>query len=485
MNAELEKMDYKNIFHYFDEISSIPRGSGDNQRISDYLVEFAKKHGFEYIQDEYLNVIIKREASEGYENCPPVIIQGHMDMVCEKTQESTHDFTKDGLTLIVEDDYVHADGTTLGGDDGVAVAYALALLSDEELKSPKIEVLITTDEETGMYGAKGLDTSVLDGKYMINVDSEDESAVLISCAGGLTGTTTLPITRNEVSGVKVNIQLQGLKGGHSGAEIGNNRSSATKLLARLLFDLRNTVEFELLHMEAGNKDNVIPKDAVAQLVISKDAVKDVQKEIERITKVYQHELRSSEPELAVITTVGEEGQYFVLNPISFEKMLFLLIHSPYGVQAMSADIEGLVESSLNLGIFRVEETKVTYCFSVRSSVSSAKHFISDRLEYLSNFLGADYIMRGEYPAWEYCKDSKLRDLYCEVYKKVSGKDVKVEAIHAGLECGLIYEKMKDIDIISIGPDMSGIHTVQEKLSVPSSVRLYKVIEKVLEEMKNL
>lgn len=482
MLDELQKLDYKNIFYYFEEISKIPRGSGDNQRISDYLVAFAKEQGLNYIQDELLNVIITKEASQGYENCPAVIIQGHMDMVCEKTPTSTHDFSKDGLELIVEGDWLHANNTTLGGDDGIAVAYALALLSDKELKSPKLEVVITTDEETGMYGAKGLDTSVFTGKYLINVDSENDDSVLTSCAGGLTGTTTLPITRTPVMGVKVNVELTGLRGGHSGVEIGNNRSNANKLLGRFLFDLRDSLDFDLITMAGGSKDNVITRSSNADIVISEGELETLKAEIERLTAVYQKEFMASEPDLRVVVTVGEEGSYEVLGKGSFEKMLFILIQAPYGVQAMSASIPGLVETSLNLGIFKVEDDFVTYCFSIRSSISSAKHAISDKLKYLSEFLGADYVVRGEYPAWEYRADSKLRDLYSSTYTELVGNEIKIEAIHAGLECGLFYERLSDVDIISVGPNMSGIHTAQEKLSISSSVRVYQIIERVLKDM---
>lgn len=483
MIPELQKQDYKNVFYYFEEISKIPRGSGDNQRISDYLVNFAKEHGLSYVQDELLNVIITKEASEGYESCAPVMIQGHMDMVCEKTPESTHDFTCESLELSVEGDWLRANNTTLGGDDGIAVAYALALLSDSELKSPKLEVVITTDEETGLFGAKGLDTSVLTSKYLINVDSEDDDAVLTSCAGGLTGTTRLPIQRNSVVGTKLMVRMTGLKGGHSGAEIGNNRSNANKLIGRLLFDLRNRVDFDLLSLEGGSKDNVITRLSTSELVVAPNEVNTVMEAVREIEAIYKKEFAASEPDLRVEMETLEEGSYEVLNRISFEKVMFILVQAPYGVQAMSAAIPGLVETSLNLGILKIEKEEAVFCFSVRSSIGSAKHAISDKLEYLSVFLGAEYEVRGKYPAWEYRADSKLRDLYCKVYKECTGKEIRVEAIHAGLECGLFFEKMNDIDIISIGPNMQDIHTAQERLGISSSIMVYKIIEKVLAEMK--
>jgi dipeptidase D len=474
-------MDYKGIFKYFSEISKIPRGSGNEEEISEYLVRFAKSHGLEYNKDLANNVIIIKEASPGYEYEPAIMLQGHMDMVCEKEKDSTHDFLKDGIKLLVDGDFLHADGTTLGADNGIALAYILALLSDETLKHPRIEAVITTDEEVGMNGAKALDLSALKAQYMINLDSEEEGYLLASCAGGLTGTCTLPLKRVSEEGKKIRISIGGLKGGHSGMDIVNNRTNANKLLARLLFDLREKVSFALLHMEGGNKDNVIPREAFAELVIEAEMYQQFSQKIDEIMQVYKKELRSSEPDLEYSLNDLGDGEYKVLHPVSFEKLLFLMIQIPYGVQVMSSDIEGLVESSLNLGIFRLEDEQAVICNSVRSSKSSYKKYISDRLKYLVNFLGGEYIVRSEYPAWEFNKESKLRDHLQRLYKEMYGKEMKVEAIHAGLECGLIAEKMPGIDIVSIGPDMSRVHTIEERLSISSTIRVYKFLERVIEE----
>ncbi|CUH93173.1 aminoacyl-histidine dipeptidase [Herbinix luporum] len=481
MDKQLAEMDYKGIFKYFSEISKIPRGSGNEEEISEYLVRFAKSHGLEYNKDLANNVIIIKEASPGYEYEPAIMLQGHMDMVCEKEKDSTHDFLKDGIKLLVDGDFLHADGTTLGADNGIALAYILALLSDETLKHPRIEAVITTDEEVGMNGAKALDLSALKAQYMINLDSEEEGYLLASCAGGLTGTCTLPLKRVSEEGKKIRISIGGLKGGHSGMDIVNNRTNANKLLARLLFDLREKVSFALLHMEGGNKDNVIPREAFAELVIEAEMYQQFSQKIDEIMQVYKKELRSSEPDLEYSLNDLGDGEYKVLHPVSFEKLLFLMIQIPYGVQVMSSDIEGLVESSLNLGIFRLEDEQAVICNSVRSSKSSYKKYISDRLKYLVNFLGGEYIVRSEYPAWEFNKESKLRDHLQRLYKEMYGKEMKVEAIHAGLECGLIAEKMPGIDIVSIGPDMSRVHTIEERLSISSTIRVYKFLERVIEE----
>jgi dipeptidase D len=488
MDKNLEQLDYKGIFKYFSEISKIPRGSGNEQEVSNYLVSYAKEHQLQYTQDEANNVIMIKEATPGYENEPAVILQGHMDMVCEKRKEYTHDFLKDEIKLIVEGDYLHADGTTLGADNGIAVAYILAVFSDQTLKHPRLEAIITTDEEVGMQGAKALDLSGLQGKYMINLDSEEEGYLLCSCAGGLTGTSTLPIKRVSEFGKKIKVSLGGLLGGHSGIDIVNNRSNATKLLGRLLFDLREKEAFGLIHMQGGFKDNVIPREAYAELLLTAEDTKElserynsVKENIADITEIYKHELLSSEPDLHIEVEDMGDDTYDALHPVSFEKMLFLLVNMPNGVQVMSSDIEGLVESSLNMGIFKTEPDIAEFYTSVRSSKSSYKYYLSNRLNYMISFLGGDYAIRWEYPAWEFKKDSLLRDHFQKLHNEMYGKDMKVEAIHAGLECGLIYEKMPGIDIVSIGPDITAVHTIEEKVSISSTIRVYQFLEKILQE----
>ncbi len=488
MDNKLNELDYKGIFKYFAQISEIPRGSGNEKAISDYLVSFAKEHQLEHIQDEAYNVIMIKNATPGYENEPAIILQGHMDMVCEKKKEYTHDFLTDGIKLITQGDYLHADGTTLGADNGIAVAYILALFSDNTIEHPRLEAVITTDEEVGMNGAKALDLSSLQGKYMINLDSEEEGYLLCSCAGGLTGTSILPVNRVSSFGKKVKVSLGGLKGGHSGMDIDKNRSNATKLLGRVLFDLREKCSFGLISMQGGFKDNVIPREANAELLLTAEATNELSEKfsqlysvIEEVSSEYKKELFSSEPELMISVEDLGEDTYEALHPVSFEKMLFLLINIPNGVQAMSADLEGLVESSLNLGIFHTLEDKVEFCTSIRSSKGSFKHHMSNRLKYMINFLGGDYVVRGEYPSWEYQKESLLREHFNKLYFEENGKEMIVEAIHAGLECGLINEKMPHLDIVSIGPDITFVHTIEEKVSISSTIRVYQFLEKVLKE----
>ncbi len=493
----MEQLDYKGIFKYFSEISKIPRGSGNEGEISNFLVAFAKEHKLSYTQDESNNVTMIKEATEGFENEPAILLQGHMDMVCEKLKDSTHDFLKDGIKLVVDGDFLRADGTTLGADNGIAVAYIMALFSDDTIPHPRLEAVITTDEEVGMHGAHALDCSHLQAKYMINLDSEEEGYLLASCAGGLRTTCTLPVKRIKQYGKRIRISIGGLKGGHSGIDIIYNRSNAAKLLGRLLYELRETHSYGVISALGGFKDNVIPREANAELLLMaekqiEEENKDIEQQlteefnsissrIKEILAVYQKELAASEPELQImVEDLGNEEQE-PLHPVSFEKVLFLLMNIPNGIQVMSSNIEGLVESSLNLGIFHVLEDKAEFTDSVRSNFGSYKNHISDQLNYLVSFLGGEYEIRADYPAWEYRKDSLLREHLKRIYKDMTGKEMKVEAIHAGLECGLIYEKMPGIDIVSIGPDIFRVHTIEERISISSTVRVYQFLEQILKE----
>ena len=483
MNYFLESYDYKKVLYYFEQLTKIPHGSGNVQAISDYLVNFAKEQGVRCVQDEARNVVMFIEASPGYEDAPVVMLQGHMDMVCEKNANSVHNFETDALELRMDGDNLMANGTTLGGDDGVAVAYMMALAADKEAKHPALELVITTEEETGMDGAKALDMSELKASYLINVDSEDEGVVLCSCAGGMRQTCTLPLNRIAADGVVYELALTGLYGGHSGAEIDKNRVNSVYALTRLLFEVREQVDFFLLDFEGGLKDNAIPREAFATVVVEEDDTALFAKTVEELVQKYKNELASIEPGFSVEVKAGEAGAYDVLDPISFEKLLFFLMQAPNGIQRMSGDIEGLVESSLNLGIFEVKEMEAEFNFALRSSSKTYKYFMRDKVEYLISFLGGESSTHSEYPAWEYRRESKLRDIFREVFVEEYQKEPRMEAIHAGLECGLIAEKMPELDMISIGPDMKDIHTPMEALNLPSTIRVYQFLEKLLQRMK--
>ena len=480
----LENCEPKKVFYYFEEICKIPHGSRNTRQISDYLVNFAKEHGFKYVQDELNNVIIYKPATAGYENAPTVILQGHMDMVCEKRPDVEHDFTKDGLNLSVKDGYVSANGTTLGGDDGIAVAYSLALLDSTDIPHPALEVLITVDEEIGLLGAFGLDCSVLSGKRMINMDSEAEGSLWISCAGGLSGVSHLPVARVEAKGQKLNVKIAGLMGGHSGAEIDKNRANANALLGTFLYGLKKKADYELISVQGGQKDNAITRESVAELLTDAENAETVKAYAVQMQEAWREEYAGTDEGITVQVTDEGEKEVRVLHPTSKEKVVFYLMNVPYGIRKMSGTISGLVETSSNIGILTTSEDEVMASSSIRSSVETARDALSDKIEYLTEFLGGEYERQGVYPAWEYRKESPLRDKMVEIYEEMYGEKPNVVAIHAGLECGLFYKKMDNLDCVSLGPDMKDIHTSEEVLSISSTERVWKYLVKVLEALKD-
>lgn len=477
----LENCEPKRVFYYFEEICKIPHGSGNTKAISDYLTGFAKEQGLDYIQDDMNNVVIFKPATPGYEDAPAVIIQGHMDMVCEKRPDVEHDFTKDPLNISVKDGYVTANGTTLGGDNGIAVAYGLALLESKDLAHPALEVLITVDEEIGLLGAKDFDCSVLKGKRLINLDSEAEGSLWISCAGGLTAISAIPVQRVEAEGTKVQIKITGLMGGHSGAEIDKKRANANILMGRFLYTLQKTTDYEIIVMEGGQKDNAITRECVAELLCADAAT--VKTCAQTVQKGLREEYTNSDEGITIEVADLGEAKAKVLHPTSKSKILFYLMEIPFGIQKMSGSIEGLVETSTNIGIMKLDEEGFVASSSVRSSVGAASDALSDKICYLTEFLGGEYTVQGAYPAWEYRKESPLRDKMIEVYEETYGEKPEVVAIHAGLECGLFYEKIEGLDCISLGPNMKDIHTSEEVLDIASTERVWKYLVKVLAALK--
>ena len=407
-----------------------------------------------------------------------------MDMVCEKRPDVEHDFTKDGLNLSVEGDYISANGTTLGGDDGIAVAYGLALLESDTIEHPPLEVFITVDEEIGLLGAVGFDCSVLKGRRFINLDSEAEGSLWISCTGGLSGISHIPVTRLEAKGEKLTVKISGLIGGHSGAEIDKNRANANSLLGKFLYGLKKAADYELISVQGGQKDNAITRESTAELLILKEDVEAVKEYAAYMQNAWREEYAGTDEGITVTVTDDGEKEVKVLHPTSKEKVVFFLVNVPYGVQKMSGTIAGLVETSTNIGILKTSEDEVLGSSSIRSSVETARDALSDKIQYLTEFLGGEYERQGVYPAWEYRKDSPLRDKMVEVYEEMYGQKPNVVAIHAGLECGLFYKKMEGLDCVSLGPDMKDIHTSEEVLSISSTERVWKYLVKVLENLKD-
>ena len=467
------------VFGFFEEICSIPHGSRNEKAISDYLVSFAKERGLRYIQDEVNNVIIFQEGTCGYEDHEPVILQGHMDMVCEKDESCPIDMATEGLDVTHDDFCVFAKGTTLGGDDGIAVAFALALLDDTTIPHPPLEVVITTDEEVGMLGASAIDLSMLKGRTLINIDSEDEGIFTVSCAGGARATIELPEARRSVYGPCIRLVVDGLKGGHSGVEINQNRANSNKVMGEFMSRIQALMPLCLTSFVGGSKDNAIPRSCQANLVAMGIGLE----RINGIAEQLQKEVREQydEPDAIVQAFDVDALGGNALTTEMTAKVIGLLCSCPNGVQKMSEAIPGLVQTSLNLGIAKLGNS-MSLTFSVRSSVNSEKEELLQKLRDLAAFYGASYSQMGEYPAWEYKEDSKLRDLMVKTYTDMFGKEPKVVVIHAGLECGLLSEKLPGLDCVSIGPQMHDIHTSREKLEIASTERTWKYLLEVLKAL---
>lgn len=479
----LEELEPKEFFKYFKEIAAIPHGSKDTKRISDYCVEFAKNHNLEYVQDEFNNVIIIKEASKGYEEIPAIIIQGHLDMVCEKESDCDIDFSKEGLRLELNGNFLSAKGTTLGADDGVAVAYSMALLADDSLEHPRMEIVLTTDEEIGLLGATAIDLSMLKGKHLINIDSDVEGMFLVSCAGGLTAECVLPVEYRSETMMKYGIKVTGLQGGHSGAEIDKYRGNSNKLMGRLMYFLSNEINYGVISLGGGSKDNAIPRETSAEIFIEEADCAKLEELINKFDQIVKVEFATSDPGITVVyDKVGMQTED-MLTPKSKEFVQFMLMNLPNGIQNMSSDIKGLVQTSLNMGKLILDHEKCSMTFSVRSALKSEKDALSNQLQYITEFLGGEYHTHGDYPSWPYKKDSKLRELMSEMYTKQFGVKPQVEAIHAGLECGLFCEKIADLDAISMGPEVFDIHTPKERMNVESVARYWEFLRNVITNFK--
>lgn len=479
----LSSLEPKKVFQYFEEICGIPHGSGNIDKISDYLVQFAKDRNLFCIQDELKNVIIIKEATAGYENEPAVIIQGHMDMVAVKKPELDMDMKTEGLRVAVEGDFVYAEGTSLGGDDGIAVAYALALLDSSEYAHPRLEVVITVDEEVGMDGARGIDLSMLTGNRLLNLDSEEEGIFLTSCAGGGRIHTYLPYGTIKKEGMLYRISVEGLLGGHSGAEIHKERGNANILMGRILYHLTKEIPVCIEGMQGGLADNAIPRQTVATVLVEEKDVETFKEILLKVEKDVATELATKDPDFAVTTILADEGNYLCADEESTAEIAAYLMALPNGVQAMSADMPGLVETSLNLGIMELkkEEQELLCEFSVRSCIESAKQNLIGRVCSVTELAGGSYSVSGDYPGWAYRVDSPLREKMIRVYEKMYGKKPEVQAIHAGLECGILASKINDLDCISFGPDMRDIHTTEETLSISSTKRVWEYLTTLLAE----
>lgn len=475
------------VFYYFEEISKIPHGSGNVERISDYLAAFARERGFFCIQDEWKNIIVIKEAAPGYEDEPAVILQGHMDMVAVSRPECGIDMAREGLKVKTEGDFIYAECTSLGGDDGIAVAYALALLDSDTIRHPRLEIVITVDEEVGMDGAREIDLSVLTGRRMLNLDSETEGVFLTSCAGGAKVNCAVSAAVSEKTGIAYEIMLGGLRGGHSGDEINKERGNSNMLFGRLLWNLADRIDVGIVECAGGLADNAIPRETRAVLVVDEADSAVFAEAADTTAAKIKDELSIKDPDFKMQVRQAGKGTYRCAAGSQAHKLAAFLCALPNGIQAMSADMPGLVETSLNLGILKfaadgagaAAELSVEY--SVRSSVESAKNALIAKLKAVVGLAGGHMTVTGDYPGWKYRADSPLREKMVRLYEEMYGKKPEITAIHAGLECGLLGNKIQDLDCVSIGPDMRDIHTTEERLSISSAARVWDYLVKLLEE----
>lgn len=479
----LSNLEPKEVFEHFEALSMVPRRTFRDEKISDFCVEFAKSHDLEYVQDESGNVIIYKPGTPGYENSEPVIMQGHMDMVANKVLGSDHDFDNEPLELYIEDDFVRARDTTLGGDDGIALAYAMAILASTDIPHPPIEAVFTVDEEIGMGGADKLDVSLLKGRKFFNIDGEVEGVLTAGCAGGIICDVVIPVSRRIRNGVKVTISSGGYLGGHSGGDIQLQRGNAIKDMGRILYALSKKIDFSLMSVSGGSGANVIAQYCTAEVVMSADKAADFASRIAEMAQMLRDEYAGTEEDMSIVAEIGDEDAYSVINYDSTVKVIWFLYGALDGVQTMDRLIEGAVESSLNTGIVTTEDDSVTVRFQARSSRESKRDEMVQRLGLWSEMVGGHVEEHSAYPAWPFNPVSELRSIMTDVYKEMYGQEPKVEVIHAGLEGGIMVDKNPELDIVSFGPNLTGVHTPDERLSISSTQRTWEYIKAVLARCK--
>ncbi len=473
--TNIKDLNPKAVFKFFSEISAIPHGSSNVEAISDYIVNFARKNNLKFLRDDFSNVVIYKKSTKGYETAPCVILQGHLDMVCEKTSYCTKDMDKEGLELLSDGEFVYAKDTTLGGDDGIAVAMMLAILEDDTLVHPKIEAVFTTDEEVGMTGAMGFDASCLEGNIMMNIDSEDEGIFTVSCAGGNTTKCILPINKEPACDEGFSIKISGLIGGHSGCEIHKNTANSNKLMGRLLDYLNSNLTIRVSSINGGLKDNAIPVKSSA--VITSPDKEKLCESVKQLEALFKEEYKEYDTELKITKTKVSVKE--VMTKECSDKVIKMLSLLPNGVRSMSRDIEGLVETSLNMGIAKTSRSTFELSFCIRSSVDSKKEHLTGEIITFMRNIGGKTVISGDYPGWEYKKDSYLREVMCKVFESNYGYKPKVEALHAGLECGVFADKIPELDCVSFGPDILDIHTPRERMNIQSVERVYRMVKDVL------
>ncbi len=470
----------KRVFEIFSKLTKIPRGSQNMNPIADFCVAFAEKNKLKFRRDGADNVVIFKPASKGRENGEPVILQGHLDMVCQQTSDSKHDFKLNGPQIVIDGDFIRAKDTTLGADNGIAVAIIMTVLESDNLSHPPIEAVFTTDEEIGMIGAIALEAEDLKGKRFINLDSEDDDTITVSCAGGSEFQITLPAEYENYNAQTVTITLKGLKGGHSGVEIDKGRVNANILMGRVLSHLKTLFDFKISVINGGDKSNAITP--LCSVLLCTDKAQELISNAKEYLNAVKNEIIARESDFTFDILVSSEKYTNVFTKELTEKIISLLVTAPNGVMEMSAEIEGLVETSLNLGILKTDNDKISFNFALRSNKKSALKFLEQRLTVLAGLFGAVTSSFGHYPPWEYKPNSELQALYCKCFEEHYGFTPKIEAIHAGLECGVFSSKIEGLDCIAVGPQLYDVHTVNERLSISSTENFTKLLLTVLEKL---
>lgn len=479
----LGNLEPKQVFEYFEALSMVPRRTFRNDKIGEFCVQFAIEHGLEYVQDEVGNVIIYKKGTPGYEDSEPVIMQGHMDMVANKVPGTDHDFDTEPLELFVDGNFVGAKNTTLGADDGIALAYTMAVLASDDIPHPPIEAVFTVDEEIGMGGADAFDASMLKGKKFFNIDGEEDGVLTVGCAGGTVVDIDIPVSRRERTGVKVTIKADGYLGGHSGNDIQKQRGNAHKDMGRLLYSLSKRIDFSLFSVNGGGAANVIAQYCTAEVVMSADRAEYFVARLGEAVETLKSEYGDSEPNLSITAEIGEEDTYSVFNWETTINMIWFLYGAIDGVQTMDRQIEGAVESSLNTGIVTTDESSVTVRYQARSSIESKRDEMVQRLSLWAEIVGGHLKVDSAYPAWPYNPESKLRPLMIEVYEKMYGEEPVVNMVHGGLEGGIMMGKNPELDIVSFGPNIFNVHTPEERLDIASTQKYWDYLKAVLAECK--
>lgn len=481
----LSSLNPEKVFAFFEKICSIPHGSGNCAALSAFIANFAKQRGLDFAVDAEQNVLIRKPASPGYEKYETLILQGHLDMVCEKDPELEFDFAKDAIQPYIDGDDIKARGTSLGGDNGIAIAMMLAILDDDTLHHPQLEMLMTVDEETSMDGAFGFDCAQLRGHRLINLDSEYEGVLMCSCAGGVDVVCNLPVLREEKEGCRLTLTVAHLRGGHSGVEIDKGRANANILMGRLLFRLQNELPLGIAEYCGGSRVNAIASHAEAEILIEKSRLTECEEHIKQMEAIFRKEYHASDPDISVNLKLSESGCFPVLDEASAARMISLLLILPDGMQEMSAEMPGLVQTSCNLGAASLQESAFTFTSSIRSCMETKKMMLAEKIMRIVVLTGGSAALEGDYPGWSYQPDSRLKETLINAYQKVCGIKASAEAVHAGMECGIFAAGIPNLDCVSIGPTMGDVHTPQEHLSISSVQRTWKVLLTALEDARYL